>query len=135
MKMHLLEGVILSKKDFTIMISKFLDVVKEVLELDTLPRIVFRTEIITGDDQPTFGMYIVGQDTLEVGLSNRHPIDILRTMAHELVHYKQDIDGVLNDDSGETGSEHENEANAKAGIIMRLFSKQNPQYMLLEPLG
>lgn len=134
MRIHVLEDSALSKEDFTTMISKFLDVAKEVLEIDTLPRIIFRTKIVTQDDQPSFGMYLVGQNILEISLTNRHPIDILRTMAHELVHYKQDLDGVLDDDSGETGSDHENEANARAGVIMRLFSKQNPQYMLLEPM-
>lgn len=134
MRISILENKSLTKEEFSSMINKFLDVAREVLEIDTLPRIIFRTKIINSGDQPSFGMYLVGQDTLEVSLSNRHPIDILRTMAHELVHYKQDIDGILDDNSGETGSEHENEANSKAGVIMRLFSQRNPQYMLLEPL-
>lgn len=33
---------------------------------------------------------------------NRHPKDVLRTLAHELIHWKQDIDGVI-DKSGYTG--------------------------------
>lgn len=134
MKISVLENKTLTKEEFGNMINKFLVIVQEVLEIDSLPKIIFRTKIINSGNQPSFGMYLVGQETLEVSLSNRHPIDILRTMAHELVHYKQDIDGVLDDNSGETGSEHENEANYKAGIIMRIFSQRNPQYMLLEPL-
>ncbi|NCZ83780.1 MAG: hypothetical protein EBX64_11705 [Betaproteobacteria bacterium] len=35
--------------------------------------------------------------------------------------------GVLRSDSGEDGSEHENEANAKAAVIMRLWGKMNPE--------
>ena len=134
MRLKLLENKQLSTTEFRSMIEKFLEIVKEVLEIDSLPRIKFRTEFIKTDNQPSFGMYVVGQQILYVSLINRHPIDILRTMAHELVHYKQDINDELDDLSGETGSDHENEANYKAGIIMRLFSQRYPQYMLLEPI-
>ncbi len=51
--------------------------------------------------------------------------DILRTLAHELIHRKQDEDGRLDPNSGETGSEIENEANAQAGILLRKFGEQN----------
>jgi Zn-dependent peptidase ImmA (M78 family) len=53
--------------------------------------------------------------------------DILRTLAHELVHRKQHEDGRINYESGETGSEIENEANAQAGILLRNFGKLNKQ--------
>ena len=49
--------------------------------------------------------------------------DLLRTLAHELVHRKQDEDGRIDYNSGETGSEIENEANAQAGILLRDFGK------------
>jgi Zn-dependent peptidase ImmA (M78 family) len=58
---------------------------------------------------------------------NRHPNDILRTIAHELVHYKQDTEHRLEPDSGTTGSPEENQANAVAGIVMRHFNKQYPE--------
>jgi Zn-dependent peptidase ImmA (M78 family) len=61
-----------------------------------------------------------------VVIINRNMADILRSLAHELVHHKQNIDGVLHFKSGETGSEHENEANAMAGALMREFGKMNP---------
>ena len=53
--------------------------------------------------------------------------DILRTLAHELVHRKQAEDGRLNITSGETGSDIENEANAQAGVLLRNFGKLNKQ--------
>jgi hypothetical protein len=73
----------------------------------------------------SFGGYM--GDRIELNIGNRHIMDVLRTMAHELVHYKQDLDGVLHKDSGKDGSEHENEANAKAAVIMRLWGKMNPE--------
>ena len=124
----------LSKNEFEEMVENFLEIAKDVLSLDKLPKIKFSDEIIQAGDQPSFGMYVQGKNVLYVSLSNRHPIDILRTMAHELTHYKQDINDELNDNSGETGSPQENEAHHMAGIIMRMFSKKYPRYMLVSPL-
>jgi ribosomal protein S27AE len=53
--------------------------------------------------------------------------DILRTLAHELVHHMQNGKGELDSDSGEDGSPSENEANSTAGIIMRKFGRDNPE--------
>jgi hypothetical protein len=51
--------------------------------------------------------------------------DILRTLAHELVHHHQKLNGDELD--GEDGSDTENEANARAGVIMRKFGRENPE--------
>lgn len=115
------------------MFKKFLPLAMEVLELDSLPKMEFVTKV-DDTDQPTFGLYSNGDRVLKVALTNRHPNDILRTVAHELTHYKQDIDNKLNNDSGETGSNEENEANATAGIIMRHFNKRYPEYLKSKPL-
>jgi Zn-dependent peptidase ImmA (M78 family) len=53
--------------------------------------------------------------------------DLLRTLAHELVHRKQSEDGRIDYNSGKTGSEIENEANAMAGVLLRKFGKQNEE--------
>jgi Zn-dependent peptidase ImmA (M78 family) len=57
----------------------------------------------------------------------------MRTLAHELVHYKQDVEHKIGPDSGETGSPIENEANALAGQIMRRFDEENPELFALKP--
>ena len=115
------------------MFKKFLPLAVEILKLNSLPKMEFVTKV---DDveQPTFGLYSTGDKILKVALTGRHPNDILRTVAHELTHYKQDINDELNNDSGETGSNEENEANATAGIIMRHFNKQYPEYLKSKPL-
>jgi len=62
---------------------------------------------------------------------NRHPLDIFRSVAPELVHHKQNEDGRLGKDiakEGATGSDIENEANSEAGKVMRYFGKENPFY-------
>jgi hypothetical protein len=122
-----------SKEDFVEMFSKFLPMAMHYLELDHLPKMHF-TSHIEDTQQPTFGMYVNGKHTLYVALTNRHPNDILRTVAHELTHYKQDSEHQLNDQSGVTGSPEENQANQMAGIIMRHFNKKYPQYLSSKPI-
>lgn len=120
------------KKEFVEIFKKFLPLAMKIIGLKSLPKIVFEKEVYS-PDQPTFGQYVNDEHILYVGLSNRHPNDILRTLAHELVHYKQDIEHKLNDMSGATGSPEENQANSVAGIVMRMFNKKYPEYLKVKP--
>jgi hypothetical protein len=122
-----------SKERFVEMFQRFLPLCMEILKLDSLPRIIFAMHI-KDTHQPTFGRYNNDEQTLEVALANRHPNDILRTIAHELQHYKQGQEHRLGPDAGDTGSPIENEANAMAGIVMRNFNKQYPEYLGDRPI-
>lgn len=121
------------KEKFVDMFQKFLPLAMKIIGLDSLPKMVFEKEI-DSPEQPTFGQYVNNEHILHVGLVNRHPNDILRTVAHELVHYKQDINNELNNDSGITGSPEENEANQLAGIVMRNFNKRYPEFLKGKPV-
>lgn len=118
---------------FIQMFKKFLPLAMHYLQLERLPKMVFLKNV--GDaDQPTFGKYVNEEKTLYVALANRHPNDILRTIAHELQHFKQDSEHLLNPESGTTGSPEENEANAMAGIVLRHFNKKYPEYLKVKPV-
>lgn len=132
-KQFIVESAGERKEHFVEMFSKFLPLAMHYLKLKGLPKIVFQPQV-TSTGQPTFGMYVNGEHTLYVALTNRHPNDILRTIAHELTHYKQDTEHKLHDNSGVTGSPEENEANAMAGVIMRNFNKKYPKYLESKPL-
>jgi len=121
------------KDTFIEMFEKFLPLAMQYIELESLPEMKFESHV-KDTHQPTFGKYQNGSHVLHVSLMNRHPNDILRTVAHELVHYKQDIMKQLHDGSGETGSKHENEANAIAGVVMRHFNKKYPKYLGSKPI-
>ena len=75
----------------------------------------------------TFGTFNPDNDKIWLYVKNRNMADLLRTLAHELVHRKQAEDGRIDYNSGETGSEIENEANAMAGVLLRKFGKQNEE--------
>jgi Zn-dependent peptidase ImmA (M78 family) len=53
-------------------------------------------------------------------------MDIYRTLAHELVHYKQKENG--KEMNGNDGSEIENEANAVAAVLLRQYSQTIPNH-------
>jgi hypothetical protein len=122
-----------TKGRFVEMFSKFLPMCMKIIKLDSLPRMVFQAHI-NDQQQPTFGRFDNESETLYVALANRHPNDILRTIAHELQHYKQGKEHKLGPDAGTTGSPIENEANAVAGIVMRHFNKNFPEYLLDGPV-
>ena len=81
----------------------------------------------------TFGTYSPSTDEIIVVKGQRHPLDVLRTLAHELVHHKQREDGLELD--GEDGSDTENQANAQAGALMRKFRTLRPEIFNVGPWG
>jgi Zn-dependent peptidase ImmA (M78 family) len=108
-------------------INRFIDFVDEKLELDgDLPKISFSQDADEAKKMRSFGKYTPQTNELRVVTANRNLADILRTLAHELVHHKQRKENKLTSDSSETGSEHENEANALAGVLLREFGQKNP---------
>jgi hypothetical protein len=114
--------------------AKFLPLAMRDLGLTDLPKIVPKLRLESADGQATFGRFVDGEMTIQLAMANRHPVDILRTLAHELVHYKQKTLGKIKHDSGETGSPEENQANTIAGIIMRHFNKEYPDAVNMQPI-
>lgn len=108
----------------------FLPIAMNHLHLEKLPAIHLRAGLKTGN-QPSFGQF-GSNNEINVEVKGRHPVDVLRTLAHELTHFAQNLRNEIGPESGETGSDIENEANAEAGVIMRLFSKRHPEFLNLE---
>jgi len=115
------------------MLPTFLPLALEILELRNVPNIKLE-KFIDDEVQPTFGKFVSDENIIYLGIANRHPVDILRTLAHEMVHYKQNIEHDLDSESGRTGSPQENQAHEIAGVIMREFNKANPEFLKARPL-
>lgn len=111
-------------KDITLdtMLREMLALCKDFLNLSDLPKISLLQQATVGGET-SFGVYDGG---IQVATKDRHPMDIMRTLAHELVHWSQDQNGQTMD--GSDGSPTEDEANALAGQIMRKFGKMHPEY-------
>lgn len=118
-------GKAISRVHFDIIVKRFLIFLKREL------RITYDIPVILIDDaefaktQAAFGV-IAPDNIIRVSIINRHPMDILRTLAHEYVHYKQSLDSPL-PKSNFAGSSIENQANAKAGEILRKYGKLHPE--------
>ena len=130
----LVEAEDISKEDLLDAMRKFLVIAKEEIGLDRLPKIHWSWDDKIAPDSPSFGRFTNDDKAIKIIMRNRHPIDIMRTLAHELVHYKQDAEHRIGQASGETGSPIENEANALAGQIMRRFDEENPDLFALNPV-
>lgn len=96
-------------------IQHFISFAVKHLKLTKMPniRLVGHSE----DSKRTFG-HSVGNEVV-VRSVGRHPNDVMRTLAHELVHFKHGS----NKDSSE---KREDMANAIAGRIMRLYNTKYP---------
>lgn len=91
-----------------------------------LPDIEFSDEKDSEDMHHT-GYYNDQQDKLWVYTGNRNLIDILRTVAHEFTHRKQGEQGRIEPDQSYPGSPIEQEADAVAGYLMKLYGKEYPE--------
>lgn len=119
-------------KNFGPMLDTFVDFASNELGIKSLPKIK-----IQNDNPSSFGGYNPATKELLTTTKNRHPMDIFRTVAHELIHHKQNEDGKIGMDiaqEGSDGSDIENEANSMAGVIMRKWAKKSPEHFGLESM-
>ncbi len=119
-------------KNFGPMLDTFVDFASNELGIKSLPKIK-----IQNDNPSSFGGYNPATKELLTSTKNRHPMDIFRTVAHELIHHKQNEDGKIGMDiaqEGSDGSDIENEANSMAGVIMRKWAKKSPEHFGLESM-
>jgi hypothetical protein len=84
----------------------------------------------------SFGAFSPDDNRIHISFKNRHLADVLRTIAHEMVHAKQNEMGMIKNVvfDGKTGSSVENSANAVAGIMLRNYGKKNEQIYISEGL-
>lgn len=90
------------------------------LDIKTLPKI----EFLDKPQTTSFGSYNNKTQSIQLVTADRNPVDVLRTFVHELRHHQQRQEGKLQQGSGETGSEAENDANSAAGIVLRNFAAE-----------
>ena len=110
----------------TATVGEFIKYAIKNLAIQNPPRnLTFSYDNDQAKSKRSFGYFDPNDNKIWVYVKNRNMADILRTLAHELVHRKQAELGMLDNMSGETGSTIENEANAQAGVLLRDFGKLN----------
>ena len=108
-------------------IADFIEFASQALDLQQVPKITFTDDENVAKQMHSLGAYQPSTDKLLVVKGPRLTADILRTLAHELVHRKQAEIRPLSAEDGKTGSEIENEANAAAGVLLRQFGQYRPE--------
>ena len=74
---------------------------------------------------PTTAAYWPGQGIVKVYGKNRALVDVLRSIAHELTHMLQDERGDIVGNIQDAGGTIEDEANARAGEIIKRYAKSS----------
>jgi len=113
----------MTPKEKIAIIKDFVEFCENEINIEELPKIKFILDNKWAKHLHSFGRYRNEKRDVTVYMGKRNLADTLRTLAHELVHHRQNELGKLDMNSGETGSNIENEANSMAGILMRKFGK------------
>lgn len=92
---------------------------------DPLPEIKF-TDKKEAPDQHRTGYYDWHTNTMWVYTGHRNFVDVLRTLAHELIHRKQKQQKRIRQKSP-PGSKLEREADGEAGMLMKLYARKHPE--------
>jgi hypothetical protein len=124
----LLRERLLTKDDLDIRdVADFVNFAKEYLGIDDDIKIELAFE--KTPDIRTTAYYNNGEKRVKVYVKNRAIVDVCRSIAHELVHHKQNLEGRITNPEidGADGSEIENEANAVAGVIIRKWGRIHPE--------
>jgi len=114
-------------------IQEFVNFAVQKLRLQTLPTVAI---IPASEHMTSLGYYDPMTKQINVVVEGRLLADILRTLAHELAHRKQDEMGLITNPmiDGATGSPIENNANAIAGILLRQYGQINQRIFMTEGL-
>ena len=122
-----------TRTQFEAILKKFIVFVKRELRVTHDIPIILMDDVDFAKRIEAFGE-ISSKNIIHISIINRHPMDILRTVAHEYEHYKQHLEKGLNHKSSHAGSPSENQANAKAGMVMRKYGQLHPELFDLMPI-
>lgn len=104
-------------------LNDFVKFIKKELKLKDVPTISIQNN---REGLKTTANYDYTKENkiVKVCSKNRALVDVMRSLAHELVHHKQWEDGRLNGPKPpDIGGDIEDEANAKAGQFIKMYAK------------
>ena len=121
-----------TKIQFDLILKRFVIFLKRELQLTYDIPIILIDDTDFAKQIKAFGE-ITKDNVIHLSVINRHPMDIFRTLTHEFIHYKQHMEKGISIIS-KPGSPNENQANAKAGEIMRKYGSMHPELFDLMPI-
>lgn len=105
-------------------LNRFVKFVKDELGIEKMPTVSIQNHREGLKTTANYD-YTKENKVIKVCSKNRALVDVMRSIAHELVHHKQFEQGRLEVRPPDIGGEIEDEANAKAGQYIKMFAKQD----------
>jgi len=111
-------------------IIDFIKFCNRILKIEDMP--IMHLHMIKKPEMTT-GMYNRSNNTMHILVGKRLIVDVLRTIAHELTHRRQDETGLLDkhlanvdpvNEMGDIDTVYENEAYTLAGNIVKIFCRK-----------
>jgi len=109
-------------------IVKFIKFIHDELNLNSPFKVTLTVN--RDDDLKTYAYYNPSSGLIKVYYKNRGMADILRSIAHELIHHLQNQRGELNQPVPDIGGKIEDEANSLAGQLVKKFGYQHPDLII-----
>ena len=118
------------ENDTKYIIVKFIKFIKDELNFQN----PFKVKLtgVRDNDLRTYAYYNPQNGDVKVYCKNRGVADILRSIAHELIHHHQNETGQLNAPVQDVGGHIEDEANSVAGQLVKKFGYANPDSAIYE---
>jgi Zn-dependent peptidase ImmA (M78 family) len=120
------KGKPISRIQFDALLKRFIVFLKRQLNISYDIPLILIDDAEYAKKIRAFG-FMSDKNIVYISVINRHPVDILRTVAHEYVHYKQHMERGPSLSGNQAGSPLENQANAKAGELMRRYGQLHPE--------
>jgi len=127
------QGRQITRMQFESILKRYIVFLKQQLHLKYDIPIILVDDLNFAKKIAAFGE-ISDKNVVHISIVNRHPVDILRTVAHEYTHYKQHVEKGVSHKVVHVGSATENQANAKAGELIRKYGDLHPELFDLMPI-
>lgn len=108
-------------------INDFVKFVSTKLRMDHPPKVKIQNNPKFAVVNKTFGIYYPDRNTTIIETYGRNIVDVLRTIAHELTHHRQNEVGSKKD-----RVDLEIEATAAAGMFVKIYCEKHPELYSLD---
>ena len=132
--MNINEGKTIFPSEDKKVLDDFINFTKKELNIKYDVDIEFRDDDGENDEIKTTAVYQYSDKDpesdiadIKVHAGDRYLIDIMRSVAHELVHHQQNENGKLKGKISNVGGPIEDEANAVAGELLKKYGTQHPE--------
>ena len=106
-------------------VDKFAQWAGRRLQIKSMPGITLSYDTKDAQDNHHTGRHVQGDRNLWVYAKNRNLVDILRTVFHELVHWRQDEIGMIKPGDSYPGSPIEAMADMLAGKYIKIWGEKH----------